>query len=455
MPALGARKLTLLLTGALLCAAGAARSQDTNYWTLQYGTRGELLGGCVVGSAVDLSATFYNPGSLALVKDPKTILTATVFGMETIKVSSVPEDEEAPTSRQIGIQPSLFAGTLPVKWWNGRWAYSFLTRQKSDFQLTERDGSVIALDQPGDTLSIGGEILFDQYENEQWGGLTYSRAVNDHLGVGVTLYGVYRSQSRSARQTVEALSASGYGASLLDWTDIDFSAFRALAKLGISADYGKTTLGFAFTTRSLPLFGGGTILINRVVIGDTDLDGVDNSQADVTFAKDLDAEYRSPFSFALGGSHRWTDITVHVTGEYFMKIDPYTVMETGQPQPSPGVTTHPATFQHAVDSVFNWGVGVEKTFSEKTTAYLSFITDRSASHPVEPYDITVSTWDIYHLNGGVAFTLLGTDLTLGGGFAWGQKPLHITPDSEGILPATIHPADVSYSRIKAILGIAL
>jgi len=447
----------VLYTMPVLFAAVAAHAQDTNYWTLQYGTRGELLGGTVVGSAVDLSATFYNPGSLALVKDPKTILTANVFGMETIKVSSVPEDTDAPTSRQIGIQPSLFAGIAPVKWWGGRWAYSFLTRQKSDFRLTQREGLVIAL--PGETtvdsLSVGGEVLFDQYENEQWGGVTYSRPLSDNFGIGMTLYGAYRSQSRSTRQTVEAIGEGGYGASLLDWSDLDYSTFRMLAKLGLSADYGKTTLGFAFTTRSLPIFGHGTILINRVVIGDADLDGIADSRADVTFERDLDADYRSPFSFAVGGSHRWTDITVHATAEYFMKMDPYTVMETGQPQGSPGVTAHPATFQHALDEVFNWGVGVEKTFSEKTTAYLSFITDRSASHPVEPFDISVSTWDIYHVNGGVAFVLLGTDLTLGGGFAWGNAPLHATPDSEGILPATIEPSAVNYSRVKAILGIAL
>jgi len=144
----------VLYTAPLLFAAVAAHAQDTNYWTLQYGTRGELLGGTVVGSAVDLSATFYNPGSLALVKDPKTILTANVFGMETIKVSSAPEDTDAPTSRQIGIQPSLFAGIAPVKWWGGQWAYSFLTRQKSDFRLTQREGSVIALDQPGGCLLV-------------------------------------------------------------------------------------------------------------------------------------------------------------------------------------------------------------------------------------------------------------------------------------------------------------
>ncbi|HEX6792019.1 MAG TPA: hypothetical protein VF247_11970 [Candidatus Krumholzibacteria bacterium] len=445
--------------GFLLCAADAAHSQDTNYWTLQYGTRGELLGGVVVGSAVDLSATYYNPGSLALVIDPSTILTATVFGMETIKVSDVDPNAAAVSSRNVGPEPSLFAGTLPVKWFGGRWAYSFLTRQKMDFRLTEREGAVIALatpdETPGDSLSIGGEVLFEQYLGEQWGGLTFSRKANDNIGYGMTLYGVYRSQRRSTRQTAEAFGAGGYGSSLLDWTDMDYYTFRALAKLGISAEFGNTTLGFAFTTRSLPLFGHGTILINRVVVGDTDLDGVDDSRADVAYGKDLDADYRSPFSFAVGGSHHWTDTSVHFTVEYFTGISPYTVMEVPATSNSPGVTSHYAAFDHALDNVLNWGVGVEKRFSEKTTAYVSFITDNSASHPVEPYDISVSTWDIYHLNGGVAFSLLGTDLTLGGGFAWGKEGLHFDPDSEGILPSAAQPSAVSYTRLKGILGISL
>src|SRR5688572_30881465 len=119
-----ALKRVALLLVPLLCAADSAFSQDTNYWTLQYGTRGELLGGVVVGSAVDLSATFYNPGSLALVLDPSTILTATVFGMETIKVTDVNPGQDAVTSRRTGPEPSLFAGSLPVTWFDGRWAYS-------------------------------------------------------------------------------------------------------------------------------------------------------------------------------------------------------------------------------------------------------------------------------------------------------------------------------------------
>lgn len=268
-----AQTTTALLIATLLCAAGAAHSQDTNYWTLQYGTRGELLGGVVVGSAVDLSATYYNPGSLSLVLDPSTILTATVFGMENIKLSDEDPNQDAISSRSVGPEPSMFAGSLPVHWFGGRWAYSFLTRQKLDFRLTAREGAVIALDTPGDTLSIGGEVVFEQELGEQWGGLTWARQARDNIGYGVTLYGVYRSQRRSQRQTVEAFGADGYGASLLDWTDIEYYTFRMLAKIGVSADFGNTTLGLAFTTRSLPVLGNGTVLINRVVVGDTDLDG--------------------------------------------------------------------------------------------------------------------------------------------------------------------------------------
>ena len=436
-------------------AVTAPRAQDSNYWTLQYGTRGELLGGVVVGSAVDLSATYYNPGSLALVLDPSTILTATVFGMEALKITGEDPDQDVVTSRQIGPEPSLFAGSLPVKWFGGRWAYSFLTRQKLDFRLTEREGSVIALDEPGDTLSYGAETLFDQDMGEQWGGLTWSHAVKENVGVGLTVYGVYRSQRRSLRQTVEAFGDNGYGSTLLNWTDFDYKTFRFLAKLGVSLDFGKLTGGLAFTTRSLQALGSGSILINRVVVGDADLDGIDDSGADVSFGKDLDAEYQSPFSIALGGSYEWETTTLHATAEYFLNIDEYTVMETGIPPASPGVDAYASGFTHELDDVFNWGVGIERRFSEKTTAYISFITDASANPNRGRGNIAVSTWDIYHLNGGVAFSLLGTDLTLGGGFAWGSAPLDVQQDREGILGPTIEPENVSYSRIKAILGIAL
>ena len=71
-----------LLLGLL---AGTANAQDSHYWTTQYGTRGQLLGGAVVGSIGDLSSTFYNPGALALSKDPKLVLSTDAFEVQRIQ----------------------------------------------------------------------------------------------------------------------------------------------------------------------------------------------------------------------------------------------------------------------------------------------------------------------------------------------------------------------------------
>jgi len=166
-------------------------------------------------------------------------------------------------------------------------------------------------------------------------------------------------------------------------------------------------------------------------------------------------EYRSPFSIAIGGSYDWETTTMHATAEFFTSVDEYTVMEAAPPPGGPGVTAYPSEVNHALNDVLNFGVGIERRFSEDTTAYVSFITDRSAFRVTENRNISVSTWDIYHLNGGVVFAIGGTDLTVGGGYAWGSNPIRVTPDSEGQLPPTIVPTEVTYSRLKFILGFAL
>ncbi len=53
--------------------------QEDNYWNLQYGTRSTLLGGTVIGSVSDLSATYYNPGAIALFPDTKFIISAQAY----------------------------------------------------------------------------------------------------------------------------------------------------------------------------------------------------------------------------------------------------------------------------------------------------------------------------------------------------------------------------------------
>ncbi len=450
------KKRIAVLAFALACVPRMTFAQDSNYWNLQYGTRGDLLSGVVVGSALDMSATFYNPGSVAYVQNPTFILTASVFGMQTIKVLNQEPDEEAVNSTRFGPLPSMVAGLLPMKWFGGRTGYSMLTRQQFDFRMAAREGVVIGRDEPGDTLSTGGEVNLTQNMGETWGGFTWAKKLGARAAVGTTIYGAYRGQYTRQTQDVESLSSSGFGAAYMAENEIDFWNARLLAKLGVYFDLGRGTVGMSFTTPSANVMGSGTVVANKSVIGDANGDGIDDSQAEVGFAEGLDTEFKSPMSVAVGGSYKFKRMTGHATMEYFAPIDQYTVVHAPAPAGSPGVTGIEITYQGAATSVVNWGAGIEQGFGDDSSFYVSFITDRTSYQAVDDRRIVLSTWDIYQLSGGVALTVKGSEVTLGGGYAWGSnEPVTEFSDGTAILPATIVPGGVTYKRLKFIIGFAL
>ncbi len=435
--------------------APGTRAQDTNYWNLHYGTRGELLSGVMVGSALDLSASFYNPGSFARMDKPAVLLTGSVFAMEKISIVNADPNEASPQSSNAGPSPSMVAGLLPMKWFGGRMGYSFLTRQQMDFRLVARDGVVVGLDSPGDTLSIGGESIFEQHMGEYWGGLTWSRKLSDRFSAGTTLYGVYRSQLTRVQGLLQAFGPSGYASSGTTVREIDFWTARALAKFGLLASFGDVVAGISVTTPGLHVTGNGSNTGLRSITGDVDFDGISDAGAEVSYVEGADAEYRSPGSVALGVSYHFDALTLHAAAEYFGAVDQYTVLNSPATPSGPGVTGVDIRYENAARSVWNAGVGVEYRFSEKSIAYGGYVSDRSSSQPVDGTPITVSTWDIQHVSGGVALTLGGTELTLGIGYAWGGAPVKRELPRTGDLPPNVVPVETEYSRLKAIIGIAL
>lgn len=440
----------------LVCAwTSIAGAQDTHYWNLHYGTRGELMSGVMVGSALDLSTSFYNPGAFARMKSPSTLLTGTVFAVQTITVVDANPDAESPTSSNTGPSPSMVAGILPMKWFGGRMGYSFLTRQQLDFRLVSRDGVVVGHDAPADTVSIGGETIFEQNMGEFWGGLTWSKNLGDAISVGTTLYGVYHSQRTRNQGLVQAFGSNGYSGAGTAINEIDYWSARTLMKFGVLWQMSSLSLGMSFTTPGLNLLGTGTAVQLNSATGDVNYDGVPDGAADVSYVEGADAEYRSPASVAVGASYQFDAFTLHATGEYFGSVDPYAVLESPAPPAGPGVTGVDVSYQTAARSVFNAGVGVEYKFNDKNSVYGAFITDRSSFEKVAGASVAVTDWDIYHISGGFALALGSTELTLGMGYAWGSEPLEATREPTGDLPPNVVPEEAKYRRMKFIIGIAL
>lgn len=97
-------------------SAAPAAAQDANYWTIQYGPVAQLLGGQVMGSTRDLSATYYNPGGLALAKQPAFLLSVQSVLLQGVSVTPN-EGLLTPASNwTMGVTPSLVAGAFPQSW---------------------------------------------------------------------------------------------------------------------------------------------------------------------------------------------------------------------------------------------------------------------------------------------------------------------------------------------------
>jgi hypothetical protein len=436
-------------------AATSAHAQDSNYWNLHYGTRGELLSGVMVGSALDLSSSYYNPGAFARMEKPSVLLTGSVFAIQKISIVDASPDQRSPQASNAGPSPSMVAGLFPMKWFGGRMGYSLLTRQQMDFRIISRSGVVVGLDQPTDSLSIGGEGIFEQHMGETWGGVTWAKNLSDHYSLGGTVYGVYRSQRTRVQGLVQAFGSNGYSSSGTTIQELDFWAGRALAKLGLLADFGKVSAGISFTTPGLHVMGNGTSVALRSAVGDVNFDGIDDGDATVSYSDGQDAEYHSPASVAVGLSYEIDRSTIHVSAEHFSAVDPYTVLASPAPVTGPGVTGIEVDYNNAAAAVWNAGVGIEHRFSERSTAYGAFVTDRSSAREVEGVPVSISTWDIYHLSGGVALAVGGTELTLGMGYAWGSQAIERTIPPTGDLPPNVVPTEARYSRMKFIIGIAL
>jgi hypothetical protein len=427
-----ARIHRLAIAGAVIgaCGAGAtsAPGQDAQYWSIQYGPAGQLLGGQVVGSSRDLSATYYDPGGLALAENPEFLLS--VQGFELQRQSFAPV-EGGPFLNQSQTSfdafPGFFAFAFPEGWLGRRTrlAFSVLTRQQYNGRIDQRFAGRES------ASSSGLEILFDERMSETWGGLTLSHRVSDRLGLGVTLYGVYRGQRTRREQSFQQVGEDGSGVSALAVDDFDYSHWRALAKLGAAWEGRAVRLGFAVTTPSAALFGSGDLGYTRSATGvDVNGDGRADDLLVNGLDEGIDSRYESSWAVAGGAAWRRGSLQLQASAEWFAPVS-FTVLQ-GTPDATTG---QPVSVVQDLRSVLNAGVGVEYwpggasvsygTASDRTVVYGAFATDFSASPSVLENEASSVNMNLYHLTGGVGFSLGSSRFSLGVDYAFGSKERQI------------------------------
>jgi hypothetical protein len=157
-------------------------------------------------------------------------------------------------------------------------------------------------------------------ESVQWEVLT----TNSQPGLEVLDRGQRRRSELSAQAVapeVAALAVSGV-------SDIEYSHYRTLAKLGVAWQTPEWNAGVSVTTASLGAFGSGKAAYTLSLAGtDRNGDGIPDPPVLETWTEEgLDSDYRSPWAVGAGVSKRVVQTRLYASAEWYGRVHRFTVM---------------------------------------------------------------------------------------------------------------------------------
>ncbi len=451
----------LLLT-AFFLAPASLPAQDAQYWTYQYGTRATLLGGAVIGSVLDISAAFYNPGGLALIDDPELVATSRVIEASGVSIERQDDALFDLSQLRLDMAPGFFGGILPFSFLGDDHVlgYSMFTRyfMKSDLNSFLVGTAVHPVDSVA--INIFGEFRLENRLSETWIGLTWSHQVSGPTGIGASLFVSSRSQEGESRSSLQGLTAGEAGAVSSRQNLYTYWNYGVLLKTGATFEYQKTSFGLTLTTPRLSVLGQGKMVSQASSFGqDLDLDGVPDPTFAAIVAEDLKATSKSSWAFGFGASRSFGNARIHLTAEYFTALETYDILPPQSTISIPGGDTVTVRVQHTLDDVLNVGAGVEYEVSPVVSTFLAFRTDFSAKRPGVAGDVSISSWDIFFGTVGVALTIGPASLNLGLAYGGGGDVRdiqdiknQIPPRLGELLPDELH---LSYRTMRFIFAFSI
>ena len=387
-----------IIIGLFILVMIPLNAQDRHYWDQAVGGgKTALLGGIAVGGVSDYSATFYNPGALSFLGKKSMSFNFNMYGIKDF--SFIDGGGPGIDSRytRVSLYPASLAGPLPFLGDStNRFSYMIFSTGYSYVRISERyEGYADVIPTRTGNAFLGDEYLINQGKidallSEVTVGFGYSKKISDNVGIGFSLLGAYRDQTKIRYESYAAYDSANQRAATSDvYVDIDYWAVRFSGKFGISAVWDDLKLGATITTPSFAIkkASGGTdqasLTSNNVLIDTT------GAQIDIIASdrqEGLPVNYRSPFSFAAGIEYKFSEETLaHFAFEWFAPISTYVVL---QPESGNFVLNDPSEIlpmdsaerlrvYDSMKSIFNVGIAVEHKLNDKLTGYAAIRTDFS------------------------------------------------------------------------------
>jgi long-subunit fatty acid transport protein len=440
---------------AALFACTLAVAQDTHYWTHQFGTRSALLGGAVVGGTRDNSMIYYNPAAVAFIDSNSFSINANVYQVENTQIKNILTEQEAFKSFQLTSVPLLTSGQFKVKTPRLRLSYGIFSPVAFQFRGQARIEGAYAVvpdgESPGQETFVGDENLFTRLR-ELTVALGISYKLSEWWSVGLTNLIDVRShhfnRALFSRYYLNDSDATGVSTSFTQ--SFNYYNVRYMPKFGIAFRGKPWSWGATFTAPGIRMLGTGAvgvdILASNVKDGGA---GRSNVVANGRQTK-LKSYFKSPYSVAMGVHFQQGKTGISFSTQYFGKQEIYNIIKADK---APFV--RPASVNNLINSaemlsvktaarpVLNLALGVEQQLSEHLSLNASIRNNQSYydaqllnQDGIKP---DISTWDIYHLTGGVTMLKERSSMSLGLTFGFGQDKNR----SEQFLP---QPSESAFFR---------
>ena len=244
---------------------------------------------------------------------------------------------------------------------------------------------------------------------------------------------------------------------------LSYTMYGILWKAGLAAEFNKINLGLTITTPKVPIYGNGSSAYESYISGIDSLNGIAMDDIYIeNHQNNLPANHKSSWAVGLGIGIKLPKTTIHISSEWFSKVDGYTIMEAEEFIGQQPDSTINFRLLDDLKSIINFGIGLEHNFSEKLNIYASFATDFSAVnsdgsrlYEFKIDDVANSTFDgdLFHFGTGVSLNLKWAEVTMGATYGSSerdiQRPLNIGNDVIFDPDAT---STLIYSRWRFLVG---
>lgn len=418
-------KFLLFVTLAFL-ASQLEGQVDSHYWTHQYGAKGLLLNGAVIASAEGETSLFYNPGSMGMDDNlgfAFSFLSPTYSNLTTTNFIG---DGNVITDTGLGFSPG-FLGIRFKPFKNDKivMGVTAFERFKTDIKFEDR----VVSDVSGSPLLLfRGDLFFSRRISEDWYGIGLSMKVTDNIGIGLTHFSIWNSQSLDFNLKKEILPKSNPTNVFLGWhreLGFDFSVSAGfVSKLGISIRQPNFNLGMTFTT---PTYGiiekSGKYYTDDYRVNSTINLSENSSNRNSVSLQAL----KSPYSIGFGFDFTAGKNVISFSSEYFGSLAEHTIfndVDDSFDGIGSEVSNTSINLSSEKKSVFNVAVGLMHKSSERTTYVWGLRTDFDEGSSLVFNDATEyigTIGDVFHLSGGGMFNFGKNQFSLGMDVAYNRQ----------------------------------